>query len=63
MGEVIRFMSKYERERERLIREARARYDGVFPPADPISEERDKAQITPTISGANAHSSEVDLPS
>lgn len=31
MGEVIRFVSKAERERLRLIREARAIYDSVFP--------------------------------
>jgi hypothetical protein len=31
MGEVIRFVSKSERERVRLIREARAIYDSVFP--------------------------------
>ena len=31
MGEVIQFISKAERERLRLIREARAIYDGVFP--------------------------------
>jgi hypothetical protein len=34
MGEVIRFVPKSERERDRLIREARAIYDSVFPPAD-----------------------------
>jgi hypothetical protein len=34
MGEVIRFISKAERERLRLIREARAIYDGVFPPSE-----------------------------
>jgi hypothetical protein len=45
----------------RLIREARARYDSIFAPADPVSEERDMAQITRTLSGANAHCSEVDL--
>ena len=39
MGEVIRFVSKSERERIRLIREARAIYDSVFPPADPVSEQ------------------------
>ena len=38
MGEVIRFISKAERERLRLIREARAIYDGVFPPSESISE-------------------------
>jgi len=43
MGEVIRFISKAERERARLIREARARYDSIFPPANPVSERRDKA--------------------
>jgi hypothetical protein len=32
MGEVIRFVSKAERERERLIKEARAHYDSIFPP-------------------------------
>jgi hypothetical protein len=31
MGEVIRFVSKAERERLRLIQEARAIYDSVFP--------------------------------
>ena len=42
MGEVIRFVPKSERERIRLIREARAIYNSVFPPADPVSEQRDK---------------------
>jgi len=31
MGEVIRFVSKAERERLRLIQESRAIYDSVFP--------------------------------
>jgi hypothetical protein len=31
MGEVVRFVSKSERERIRLIREARAIYDSIFP--------------------------------
>ena len=34
MGEVIRFVPKAERERLRLIQEARAIYDSVFPPED-----------------------------
>jgi hypothetical protein len=38
MGEVIRFVSKAERERARLIAEARARYDSIFPPGDSSSE-------------------------
>ncbi|MBV9560718.1 MAG: hypothetical protein JOY90_09705 [Bradyrhizobium sp.] len=33
MGEVVRFVPKAELERLRLIREARAIYDSVFPPA------------------------------
>jgi hypothetical protein len=41
MGEVIRFVSKAERERARLIAEARARYESIFPSADPGSEQRD----------------------
>jgi len=46
MGEVVRFVSKSERERARLIREARAIYDSVFPPFDPVGEERDKASAS-----------------
>jgi len=41
MGEVIRFVSKAEIERMRLIREARAIYDSVFPPSDSDDEQRD----------------------
>jgi len=58
MGEVVRFISKSERERIRLIREARALYDSVFPPADPVSEQRDKQPTSDTVSGANAHRSD-----
>ncbi len=39
MGEVIPFVPKSERERARLIREARAIYDSVFPPSDPVREQ------------------------
>jgi tRNA threonylcarbamoyladenosine modification (KEOPS) complex Pcc1 subunit len=45
MGEVIQFVSKSERERERLIREARAIYDSIFPPADPVSERESAASV------------------
>ena len=38
MGEVILFVPKSERERIRLIREARANYDNIFPPTDPVRE-------------------------
>ena len=33
MDNIVRFVSNSERERERLIREARAIYDSIFPPA------------------------------
>lgn len=49
MGEVIQFVSKSERERERLIREARAIYESIFPPADEVSEQQ---------AGANARRSD-----
>ena len=61
MGEVVRFISKSERERIRLIREARALYDSVFPPADPVSEQRDKQPTSHMVSGANAHRSDGAL--
>ncbi|MBR0693470.1 hypothetical protein [Bradyrhizobium lablabi] len=39
MGEVIRFISKSELERARLIREARANYERIFPSADSGGEQ------------------------
>ena len=41
MGEVIRFVPKSELERIRLIREARAIYDSIFPSADSATEQRE----------------------
>ena len=55
MGEVIRFIPKSERERGRLIREARAIYDSIFPPADPASEQQAKVPASHAIIGANAY--------
>lgn len=40
MGEVIRLIPKSELERDRLIREARANYERVFPTTDSGSESR-----------------------
>jgi hypothetical protein len=40
MGEVIRFIPKSELERARLIRQARANYERVFPPADRAASEQ-----------------------
>ena len=56
MGEVIRFVPKSELERTRLIREARARYDSIFPP-----EQQDKAPISHTVSDAYAHRNDRGL--
>ncbi|MBR0912329.1 hypothetical protein [Bradyrhizobium japonicum] len=50
MGQVIQFVSKSDRERIRLIQEARAIYDSIFPPADP-SEQQDKATIGRAANG------------
>ena len=41
MGEVVRFIPKSELERARLVREARAIYDSIFPQADTIGEQED----------------------
>ena len=54
MGEIIRFVPKSERERARLVREARAIYDSIFPPVDPVSEQQDRVPISHAVSGANA---------
>jgi hypothetical protein len=44
VGEVVRFVSKSELERARLIREARAIYDSIFPPAEPARDEREREE-------------------
>ncbi|WFU85443.1 hypothetical protein QA645_17215 [Bradyrhizobium sp. CIAT3101] len=41
---VVRFVSKPERERARLIQEARAICDRIFPPAGPPGTQDDMAQ-------------------
>ena len=43
MAEIIQFVSKSERERVRLIREARAIYESIFPSTGAISEQQDNA--------------------
>jgi hypothetical protein len=58
MGEVIRFIPKAERERTRLIREARAMYDSVFPSTNSVNAQRDKTPIT--VNGAAVrHSDQI----
>ena len=63
MGEVIRFVPKSERERARLIREDRAKYDSIFPSAGSVSEQQGKTPISHAVSGADAHRSNEGLPS
>jgi hypothetical protein len=41
MAEIVGFVSKSELERVRLIREARAIYDSIFPPADAVDARPD----------------------
>ncbi len=41
MGEIAGFVPKSELERIRLIREARAIYDSIFPPTDAVGERPD----------------------
>jgi hypothetical protein len=48
MGEIIQFVPRSERERARLIRQARAIYDSIFP-ADPAGEPQRVGQETSLI--------------
>jgi hypothetical protein len=54
MEEFFRFIQQSERERNRLVQEARASYDSVFVPAAPISEQSNKAPIGHPMIGVNA---------
>jgi len=54
MGEIIKFIPKAERERIRLIEEARAMYDSVFPTAEPVGEKRVKIPASPAVKGSAA---------
>ena len=62
MGGVVRFVSKAVRERLRLIREARAMYDSVFPSSQNINAQRDKTTITQTVNGPDVRRGENSLP-
>ncbi|GLR91259.1 hypothetical protein GCM10007857_79760 [Bradyrhizobium iriomotense] len=50
MGEIVRFIPKSELERARLIREARAIYESIFPSADPVRERRESEDQSGTQS-------------
>ena len=54
MCEVIQFVPKSERERMRLIRDARAIYESVFPSADAVSGPR--PMMSRAVGDANIHS-------
>jgi hypothetical protein len=58
MGEVIPFISRAERERIRLIQEARTNYESVFPRSDPLTEQREESPI----SAANVRRGDEALP-
>ena len=58
MGEVIPFISRAERERIRLIQEARTNYESVFPQSDPLTEQRGESSIT----AASVRRGDVALP-
>jgi hypothetical protein len=62
MGQVIRFIPKAERERLRLIREARANYYSVFPPINSVNEQRDNTQIVHSVNGTWIHQGGEVLP-
>jgi hypothetical protein len=44
VGDIVRFVPKSELERARLIREARAIYDSIFPPSDPVRDEQEREE-------------------
>ena len=52
------FISKSERERVRLLREARVIYDGIFPSSCAAYGTPDKAPVSQTINDTNAYLSE-----
>jgi len=61
MGEVVQFVPKSERERNRLIREARAIYDSIFPPAGPLREQGRNAPANHAAGSASARRSDEVL--
>jgi len=54
MGQVIQFVSKSERERIRLIQEARAIYDSIFPPNDAAGGQSSEADGRRSETGSPA---------
>ena len=56
MGEAFRFLVKPERERARLIREAHAIYDSIYPPPA-VGGRQDEGSGSQTVGGGTAHNS------
>ena len=54
MTEIVRFASKSDLERQRLIREARAIYDSIFPPDVPAGSCTDDSSDQPAAHEAAA---------
>jgi hypothetical protein len=53
-GEIIRFVSRSERERARLVRGTQVIYDGIFPQANPLGVQQDKTPPGHLATSANA---------
>ena len=48
VGEIVRFIPKSELERARLIQQARAIYDSIFPPSPPDEVQQDDGESAKT---------------
>ena len=53
MGEVVRFVPKSELERNRLVREARAIYESVFPTAAAVNKQRSPMSKSRSVGSAD----------
>ena len=51
MADIVKFIPKAELERARLIREARAIYDSIFPPNDAAGDDGDARSSQQTQPG------------
>jgi hypothetical protein len=59
MGEVVRFVPKSELERIRLVREARAIYESVFPEVSALNEPRYPVSTGRAVGGLNVDRGDV----
>ena len=63
MGEIVKFVSKSERERVRLIREARAIYDSIFPSAGAAYGQQPSLDASSDVKSSHVASGHAELPS